>query len=141
MLSNYKLDSEDEKILNELDNLCGVIQNKEVLRDIILYIKLKQNNELDFGNYNIIIRNNFQAITFNNSNGEIEPTLNTNTVLNSYRKPDIGLKSSYINPNITGPYSKPKGLNKDKKYIGISAKKLFSNSDLYLSPIKDKKNI
>ena len=40
MLSNYKLDSEDEKILNELDNLCGVIQNKEVLRDIILYIKL-----------------------------------------------------------------------------------------------------
>ncbi len=58
MLSNYKLDSEDEKILNELDNLCGVIQNKEVLRDIILYIKLKQNNELDFGNYNIIIRNN-----------------------------------------------------------------------------------
>ena len=55
MLSNYKLDSEDEKILNELDNLCGVIQNKEVLRDIIFYIKLKQNNELDFGNYNIII--------------------------------------------------------------------------------------
>ena len=42
LISNYKLDSEDEKILNELDNLCGVIQNKEVLRDIILYIKLKQ---------------------------------------------------------------------------------------------------
>ena len=57
MLSNYKLDAEDEKILNELDNLCGVVQNKEVLRDIILYIKLKQNNELDFGNYNIIVRN------------------------------------------------------------------------------------
>ena len=58
MLSNYKLDSEDEKIINELDNLCGVVQNKEVLRDIIIYIKLKQNNKLDFGNYNIIIRNN-----------------------------------------------------------------------------------
>ena len=58
MLSNYKLNSEDEKLLNELDNLCGVVQNKEVLRDIILYIKLKQSNELDLGNYNIIIRNN-----------------------------------------------------------------------------------
>lgn len=58
MLSKYKLDTEDERILNELDNLCGVVQNKEVLRDIILYIKLKQNNALDFGNYNIIVRNN-----------------------------------------------------------------------------------
>lgn len=57
MVSNYKLDAEDEKILNELDNLCGVVQNKEVLKDIIIYTKLKQNNELDFGNYNIIIRN------------------------------------------------------------------------------------
>lgn len=58
MVNKYLLDSEDEKILNELDNLCGVVQNKEVLKDIILYIKLKQNNELDFGNYNIIVRNN-----------------------------------------------------------------------------------
>lgn len=58
MVSKLKLDSEDEKILEELDNICGVSQNKEVLRDLIFYIKLKQNNELDFGNYNIIIRNN-----------------------------------------------------------------------------------
>lgn len=58
MLNNYKLNSEDEKILNELDNLYGVVQNKEILREIILYIKLRQNNELDLGNYNIIIRNN-----------------------------------------------------------------------------------
>ena len=65
MLSNYKLDSEDEKILNELDNLCGVIQNKEVLRDIILYIKLKQNNELDFGNYILIIKNNYSSNLLN----------------------------------------------------------------------------
>lgn len=57
MVKKYKLDVEDEKILNELDNLCGVVQNKDVLRDIILYIQLKQNKELDFGNYNIIVRN------------------------------------------------------------------------------------
>ena len=41
MLNNYKLDAEDEKIISELDNLCGVIQNKEILKDMILYIKLK----------------------------------------------------------------------------------------------------
>lgn len=58
MIKKYLLDEEDEKILNELDNLCGVLQNKEILKDIILYIKLKRNNELDFGNYNIIVRNN-----------------------------------------------------------------------------------
>lgn len=58
MVNSYKLDAADEKIINELDNLCGVVQNKEILRDIILYIKLKQNNKLDFGNYNIIVRNN-----------------------------------------------------------------------------------
>ena len=57
MIKNYEIEVEDEKILNELDNLCGVSQNKEVLKDLITYIKLKQNNEINFGNYNIIIRN------------------------------------------------------------------------------------
>ena len=31
MLKEYNLDVEDEKIIDELDNLFGVIQNKEVL--------------------------------------------------------------------------------------------------------------
>ena len=57
MVKKYLLDAEDEEIIEELDDLCGVTQNKEVLRDIILYIKLRQNNELDLGNYNIIVRN------------------------------------------------------------------------------------
>ena len=58
MLNEYNLDAEDEKIIDELDNLFGVIQNKEVLRNIIIYSKLRKNNEITFGNYNIIIRNN-----------------------------------------------------------------------------------
>lgn len=32
MLNNYKLDLKDKRILNELDNLCGVSQNKDILR-------------------------------------------------------------------------------------------------------------
>ena len=57
METKYELDAEDEKILDELDDLCGVIQNKAVLKDMILYIKLKQSNKLDLGNFNIIVRN------------------------------------------------------------------------------------
>lgn len=57
MLKEYLLDAEDEKIIDELDYLCGVVQNKEVLRNIIIYTKLKNSGEIDFGNYNIVIRN------------------------------------------------------------------------------------
>lgn len=57
MLKEYLLEAEDEKIIDELDYLCGVVQNKEVLKNIIIYTKLKNNGEINFGNYNIIIRN------------------------------------------------------------------------------------
>lgn len=57
MLKEYVLDAEDEKIIDELDNLCGVIQNKETLKNMIIYAKLRENEKIDFGNFNIIIRN------------------------------------------------------------------------------------
>ncbi|MBR2290432.1 MAG: AAA family ATPase [Clostridia bacterium] len=57
MVKNYGLDAEDEKILDELDNLFGVVQNKEVLRELITFIKLRQDSKMDFGNYNMIVRN------------------------------------------------------------------------------------
>lgn len=57
MLKEYNLDAEDEKIIDELDNLFGVIQNKEVLKNMVIYSKLREDNEVKFGNYNIIIRN------------------------------------------------------------------------------------
>lgn len=57
MLKEYSLDAEDERIINELDYLYGVIQNKEVLRNMVIYTKLKKNGNVAFGNYNIIVRN------------------------------------------------------------------------------------
>ena len=57
MERNYELDTEDEKILEELDNLCGVVQNKNVLRDMIIYAKLREKHKIDFGNYNILLNN------------------------------------------------------------------------------------
>lgn len=58
MLNEYALDEEDEKIIDELDNLFGVLQNKDVLRNMVMYAKLRHENEMHFGNFNIIIRNN-----------------------------------------------------------------------------------
>ena len=58
MLKEYELNAEDERIIDELDNLCGVVQNKEILKDMIIYTKLRKNGEIDFGNYNILVRNN-----------------------------------------------------------------------------------
>ena len=49
MLKEYLLDAEDEKILDELDNLCGVVQNKEVLKNMIIYstgLKFRYQNNL-----------------------------------------------------------------------------------------------
>ena len=73
----------------------------------------------------IYIRNHLPAIFFNNSNGEIHSNTSRNTL---YRKPENRYKSEYANPNMTTPYSKPKGIIKDKKCLNISAKKLFRNS-------------
>lgn len=57
MLGEYALKQEDEAIIDELDYLCGVVQNKEVLKNMIIYSKLRAKQEINFGNYNIIIRN------------------------------------------------------------------------------------
>lgn len=57
MLEEYSLDAEDESIIEELDNLFGVVQNKEVLKNMIIYSKLRKHNQIQFGNYNMIIRN------------------------------------------------------------------------------------
>ena len=64
----------------------------------------------------------------------------SNSIFNTYRKPENGYKLIYVNPNFTGPYSKPKCLYKDKKYNGISAKKLFSNSNDLSNNENEKKN-
>ena len=85
----------------------------------------------------VYIRNHIATMSFNNSNGEGSNTMTTNNNFTSYKKPESAYKSIYISPNMNGPYSKPKGLYKDRKYNGISAKKLFNNSGDYMSSEKD----
>lgn len=122
MLSNYKLDLEDEKILNELDNLCGVVQNKEVLRDIILYIKLKQNNELDFGNYNIIVRNNS---SYNLLNDLLKVCSKVFLKYNIIKNESICYLDKIINSRRECPLDKIAGI--DDSIIVINEKKLRMN--------------
>ena len=53
------LDEENEKILSKLDDTIGLSKNKEALRDIIRYhnVMQKYNCNIEFENYNIVIRN------------------------------------------------------------------------------------
>ena len=67
------------------------------------------------------LRNFMLVNSINNKNNE------DTTLLKTYKKPGSELKNIYINPTMTGPYTKPKGLNKEKKYIAISGKKLFNS--------------
>ncbi len=59
-LDEELLDEENEKILSKLDDTIGLSKNKAILRDIIKYHNVMQQYEcnIDFENYNIVIRNN-----------------------------------------------------------------------------------
>lgn len=122
MFSNYQLDAEDEKILDELNNLCGVVHNKEVLRDIILYIKLKQNNELDLGNYNIIIRNNS---SYNLLNNFIKVCAKIFMKYNIIENDNICYLDKVINSRRDCPFDKISGI--DNGIVVINEKKLRIN--------------
>ena len=65
MLKEYLLDAEDEMIVDELDNLCGVVQNKETLKSMITFAKLKTSGKIHFGNYNLIIRSQTRTNVMN----------------------------------------------------------------------------
>ena len=131
MLNKYKLDSEDEKIINELDKLCGVIQNKEVLRDIILYIKLKQNNELDLGNYNIIIRNNS---SYNLLNDLIKVCSKAFLKYNIIENDRICYLDKIVNNRRDCPFDKITGI--DDSIIVVNERKLRINYSDELEGLK-----
>lgn len=133
MINNYKLDHEDKKILKELDNLCGVVQNKDVLRDIILYIKLKQNNELDFGNYNIIVRNNS---SYNLLNDLIRVCSKVFMKYNIIPNDEVCYLDKVINCRRDCPFDKISDIN--EAIVVINEKKLRIN---YIDEIDNLKRI
>lgn len=125
MVKKYVLDAEDEKILSELDNLCGVVQNKEILREIILYIKLKQNNELDFGNFNIIVRNNS---SYNLLNDLVKVIAKIFMKYNIIENEKICYLDKNINSRRDCPFDKISGI--DESIVVINERKLrISYSD------------
>lgn len=62
------LDEKNEKILSKLDNCIGIGQNKQVLRDIIKYSKVMKKHKcnIEFENYNIVIRNESEYNLYEN---------------------------------------------------------------------------
>lgn len=122
MLKEYLLYAEDERILKELDNLCGVAHNKEVLKDIILYTKLRKNNQLDFGNYNIIVRNNS---SYNLLNDLLKVCSRIFIKYNIVENERICYLDKIINSRRDCPFDKISGI--DDSIIVINEKKLRIN--------------
>jgi hypothetical protein len=96
---------------------------------ISFYENMDKNNDKNISNSN---RNIFNSI----NSKSIAPN---NSVFYSSKKPENGFKSIYVNPNFTGPYSKPKCIYKDKKLNGLSARKLFNKSNELIN--KEKENV
>ena len=89
----------------------------------------KNGNDVKFKNRN----------TITNDKRLINNTGNSNSGFNTYKKKEER-KSIYANnPNITGPYSKPKCFYKDKKFNGISAKHLFNKPNKLINVENEKK--
>ena len=122
MLKNCKLDVEDEKILNELDSLCGVVQNKDVLKDMILYTKLKQDGQIDFGNYNIIIRNDSSYQLLNDF---IKVCAKIFVKYNIISNDKICCLDKIVNSRMDCPFDKISGI--DESIIIINERKLRIN--------------
>ena len=86
-------------------------------------------------NHTISKRNIFINTNINTKN--INNYETSNSALNTNIKPEGGFKPIFVNPNLTGPYSKPKGLYAEKKYNHIPGKKLFANNLNNLSNIQN----
>lgn len=122
MVNSYKLDTEDEEILKELDNLCGVVQNKDILKDIIFYIKLKQNNILDLGNCNILIRNNS---SYNLLNDLIKVCAKVFIKYNIIQNDNICYLDRIINSRRDCPFDRISGI--EESIVVINERKLRIN--------------
>ena len=112
----------------------------------------KRNSPVPLSNRN---NNSIVSLYENNKNFTTSKTISNRNILNNIynndtshsiystnKKPENnGFKSIYVNPNFTGPYTKQKcHFYKDKKYNGISAKKLFSITTDLSNNEKEKKN-
>ena len=101
------------------------------------YHKKKNNNEKKSTNKINSVNNNISnGNLFNSSSNNM--IIPNNSVFYTSKKPEVGFKSTYVNPNFTGPYSKPKCIYKDKKLKIISARKLFSKSNENINKVEEK---
>ena len=101
------------------------------------YHKKKNNNEKKSTNKINSVNNNISnGNLFNSSSNNM--IIPNNSVFYTSKKPEVGFKSIYVNPNFTGPYSKPKCIYKDKKLKIISARKLFSKSNENINKVEEK---
>ena len=132
MLKEYELTAEDERIINELDNLCGVVQNKEVIKNMIVYSKLKKKGMVDFGNFNIIVRNDSSYLLLNDLLKVVGKLLLKHGIIPNDK---ICYLDSVINKNVLFPLNYISGI--DEAIVVIRENRLRINIENDIESIKN----
>ena len=132
MLKEYELTAEDERIIDELDNYCGVVQNKEVLKDMIVFSKLKKKGEVDFGNFNIIVRNDSSYLLLNDLLKVVGKLLLKHGIIPNDK---ICYLDSAINKNVSFPLNYISGI--DEAIVVIRENRLRINIENDIEIIKN----
>ena len=107
----------NEEILEELNNICGAEKCKEVLESYAMYLTLKKEKKMDFGTYNMMIKNPIESETSKQIIEVIWKLLKANNV--------ISTKYRYLNEDEVREDRKKenKKENKIKKRKGKKEKK------------------
>ena len=133
MESNCKINVKTEEIINEIDTIYGASKCKEVIRNYASYIEMKKAGEIDFGNYNILIRNKSEYEYYEKVIEIIWKILKSNDMINtSYRclERDVIRKSGVKND-----FTTLKDI--EEQLLIIDTKKMDISINLYRSEIKE----
>ena len=128
---------------NQLNKFAKRIEVMKLYKKNKCLENKKGNSPLTTRNCTTIIslyENNKNSINNGNTYNNLNSNEVSNSIFNTYKKAENGYKSIYVNPNFTGPYTKPKCIYRDKKFNGITGRKLFSNSNEHSNNEKENKN-
>lgn len=97
----------NEEILEELNNICGAEKCKEVLESYAMYLTLKKEKKMDFGTYNMMIKNPIESETSKQIIEVIWKLLKANNV--------ISTKYRYLNEDEVREDRKKESKKENKK--------------------------
>ena len=110
------VDLETEKILKETENIYGLKNGKEVLRNYASYIEMRKNGKIDFGTYNILIQSDCEYNSAEEVVKIVSMLLKNKVVINTGYK---WLSRDTLRKNNNGEYKNLKKIEEELLIIDI----------------------